>query len=87
MDKWPRDLRIAPAKGVDGKTVCTPEGLAAALQALLQESDCDRELDSIEALTVRGFLINRGWVHGDDAPLPTTIKGWVSWVVRCSNGS
>jgi hypothetical protein len=60
------------------------EELGRGLRYALQESDPDRELDSVERLTALAYLQGRGC-----AGLPTnaenhprTIGGWLEWIAQ-----
>jgi hypothetical protein len=51
------------------------------LLELLQESDPERALDSLERMSVLAYLVGNGMpAPPDDARLPETIEGWVRWV-------
>ncbi|MFI7637830.1 hypothetical protein [Nonomuraea sp. NPDC049400] len=58
------------------------------LHELLQESDPQRPLDSLETVVVLSYLDkNRLDVGADAADRPQTIEGWVAWVARHSPDS
>jgi hypothetical protein len=60
----------------------------AALASLLQESDPDRPLDSLETVVVLTHLADRALpLPASPQDRPTTIEGWVAWVARHSHGS
>lgn len=62
--------------------------LRHGIEHVLQESDETRELDSLEVMTVRAYLVGKG-IRFDaaDDELPTTIGGWLTWAARCSPAS
>jgi hypothetical protein len=59
--------------------------LSKELEFELQESDHNRELDSLETVVVRSFLSARGLTVGDDyLPDTNTIRGWLTWAAHYS---
>ncbi len=65
----------------------THEDWTAAIGAVLQEEEPERELDSIERISVRAFLAGRGLDLSGESKLPSTIREWAAWAVQCSADS
>jgi hypothetical protein len=63
------------------------EELLAGLQTVLQETDPQRRLDSIEMVAVQAYLSRWGVKFPNEGDFPQTIKGWVEWAVRYSTDS
>lgn len=59
------------------------------LRRLLQETDSERPLDSLETVAVQTYLKGIGIGPPDEptAELPTTIEGWGAWVAQRSLAS
>jgi hypothetical protein len=73
-------------------TAYDPVRLRGELADLLQETDPDRPLDSLETVVVLSFLRGRGLVPAGFRPepgedRPRTIEGWVAWAARRSLAS
>ncbi|WP_026422081.1 hypothetical protein [Actinokineospora inagensis] len=64
----------------------TPE-LRQDLERALQETDHERELDSLENTTVLALLVGKGYEAGQADQVPKTIGGWLRWVEHSSTGS
>lgn len=64
------------------------EEIRADLQHLLQESDIDRPLDSLERTVVLAYLVGQGVTEDHTAPgRASTIREWMTWADRVSSGS
>ncbi|TDC59573.1 hypothetical protein E1258_17470 [Micromonospora sp. KC207] len=67
----------------------TLEEMRRDLERVLQETDHDRELDSLEITTVLAYLVGKEYEPGpppaDQAP--RTIGGWLAWAERSFAGS
>ncbi len=65
----------------------TFEDWAAVIGAVLQEEQVERELDSIERISVRAFLAGKGFNWPNEVALPSTIKEWAKWALQYSADS
>jgi hypothetical protein len=67
------------------RTGADPSRLRSDLATLLQESDPDRPLDSLETVVVQTYLTNHGLAAGGlTEDRPRTIEGWITWVAQRS---
>lgn len=63
------------------------EELLEHLQHVLQETNPQRPLDSIEIVTVKACLARLGLDSEAEAPYPSTIAEWVQWAEHSSKAS
>jgi hypothetical protein len=64
------------------------EQIRADLQRLLQETDLDRPLDSLERTVVLAYLAGRDITEGLTSPgRSSTMREWITWADQAFCGS